>query len=279
MAGKGGPHVPLGLRRLRGAGAVHAAGGIVLDPAGRACRRPGGVRNSRRTRLRRIRSRSPARCPFPAYLVCPRSRTGARIAQIRYGPGSNLGSSSADPATALPTRRPPQRHDSVHGAPVGAHTLAEGQAGGADTSGDATIGLSDEFMMNRQLTRATSRPVRSPAAARTRPSCAPRDADRPAPGHRRRGRTPALGPPATAPRVPAVRRRLVICQELHRHRPQSRARPPPVPPTAIKPLQDPGPSGATHIGTASGVNAPVLSPLTPLAVPLLVKPRHRQPGP
>ncbi len=29
----------------------------------------------------------------------------------------------------------------------------------------------------------------------------------------------------------------------------------------------------TYIGTASGVNTPVLSPLTPLAVPLLVKPR------
>jgi len=184
------------------------------------------------------RSRS-ASCWLP--LICLRPfRTGARIAQIRYGPGSNLGSRSADPATALPTWRPPQRHDSVHGAPVGAHTLAEGQADRADTSGGATIGLSDEFMMNRQLTRATSRPARSPAAARTRPSCAPRDADRPAPGHRRRGRTPALGPPATAPRVPAVRR-LVIRQELHRHRPQSRARPPPVPPTAIKPLQDPGP--------------------------------------
>ena len=167
------------------------------------------------------------------------------------------------PCPDPPTRRRPcrqgarpQRRNSVHGAPVGAHTLAEGQVGGADTSGDATIGLSDEFMMNRQLTRATSRPARSPAAAPTRPSCAPRDADRPAPGHRR-GRTPALGPPATGARVPAVRR-LVIRQELHRHRPQSRARPPPVPPTAIKPLQDPGPSGATHIGTASGVNAPVL---------------------
>ena len=41
VACAGGPHVPLGLRGVRRAGAVHAAGRAVLDAAGRACRRPG----------------------------------------------------------------------------------------------------------------------------------------------------------------------------------------------------------------------------------------------
>ncbi len=121
--------------------------------------------------------------PFPHW--CPYRPDPARPRQQPWVQIRRPGDGLADMAPAPATRQRPR---------VGAHTLAEGQAGRADTSGDATIGLSDEFMMNRQLTRATSRPARSPAAARTRPSCAPRDADRPAPGHRRRGRTPALGP-------------------------------------------------------------------------------------
>jgi hypothetical protein len=52
-------HVRLGLRRLPGAGAVRAAGGAVLDPAGRARRRPGGAADradppDQRTRERRV---------------------------------------------------------------------------------------------------------------------------------------------------------------------------------------------------------------------------------
>lgn len=47
--------------------------------------------------------------PLPALVpVSPRSGTA---------PAATL-SRSADPATALPTWRPPQRHDSVHGAPL-----------------------------------------------------------------------------------------------------------------------------------------------------------------
>jgi hypothetical protein len=41
-----------------------------------------------------------------------------------------------------------------------------------------------------------------------------------------------------------------------------------------QPVTNSGLVAPTYIGTASGVNTPVLSPLTPLAVPLLVNPLH-----
>ena len=139
---------------------------------------------------------------------------------------------------------PIRRHDSVHGAPVGAHTLAEGQAGGADTSGGATIGLSDEFMMNRQLTRATSRPARSPAAARTRPSCAPvmPTDQRPVISRSACDGAPGCRPYASA--SSSVRNSTGIDRKVgrdhHRSHPQRsnryKIRPPKAPPTSERPV-------------------------------------------
>jgi hypothetical protein len=72
----------------------------------------------------------------------------------------------------------------------------------------------------------------------------------------------------------------LVDQELHRHRPQSRTRPPPAHPqrsNCYKIMRLP----STHIRMASGGNTAVISSLTPMAVPLRVKGRSpaRHPGP
>ena len=121
VAGAGGPHVPLGLCGLRGSGAVHAAGGAVLDPAGRACRRPGGTAD---------RADPPDQRPGRAA-----GGEGAdRRAGERAGQARHLHQDGR--------RRPgaPRRYGAGGGVPGGAGRGEDAQRAGQGTEGDRAGG-------------------------------------------------------------------------------------------------------------------------------------------